>query len=54
MFITEFFEEYKKHQIQVQGIALSYTSYTLYCQTYWVTPSNERFDYFSDFHEYKS
>ncbi len=21
---------------------------------YWVTPSNERFDYFSDFHEHKS
>ncbi len=21
---------------------------------YWVTPSNERFDYFSNFHEYKS
>ncbi len=28
--------------------------YTLYCQKYWVTPSNERFDYFSNIHEYKS
>ncbi len=24
---------------------------TLYCQKYWVTNSNERFDYFSNFHE---
>ncbi len=27
---------------------------TLYCQKYWIPPSNERFDYCSNFHEYKS
>ncbi len=27
---------------------------TLFCQKYWIPSSNERFDYFSHFHEYKS
>ncbi len=31
------------------------TAYTLYCQKYWVAPLlMNRFDYFSNFHEYKS
>ncbi len=32
----------------------SYSQNTLYCQRFWSPPSIERFDYFSNFHEYKS
>ncbi len=48
------FPRYCRKQITIQILFLRIYIHTLYCQKYWVPPFNERFDYFSNFHEYKS